>query len=273
MSCGCPSGTIVEAAPALTQYTQYAPAATMRSYAPAITAVRAAPAPAYTVRAAPALTGAIVEAAPIAVVDNRWGDYTPENIELAPPALPEACYACYQPPQVPAGQTRFLQTTAPTGLRNLQQNFNDLRTAVRENNTHIQRNKTNVTNIARNHNHLLRIVTNENNYNHFLTNNIVRVADIHRQRIENLKGETRNFKDFKNTQRVEALGCRRDGVVQVAPVPVQAAPLIAAAPAVTVAQRFVAAPAATVRYGPSAATVRYAPALTRAAGSAVWRQF
>jgi hypothetical protein len=116
-----------------------------------------------------------------------------------------------------------LKVDEPTAVKQLQQNFADVRTAVRENNTHVQRNKTIVTNIARQHNHLLRIITNENNFEHNLTNNVVRVADIHRQKIENLKGETRNFKDFKATQKVEAAGCSRDSnvVVAAAQLPVQ----------------------------------------------------
>jgi hypothetical protein len=226
--------------------------------------------PVTVVEAAPVQYIQSVEAAPIAltqqqqvvVADNRWGDYSPEEIQLAEPVLPEADYRCYQPPQVPAGQTRYLQVTEPTGLKQLQQNFNDVRTAIRENNTHVQRNKTNVTNINRNHNHLLRIVTNENNYNHYLTNNVVRVADIHRQRIENLKGETRNFKDFKATQKVEAVGCRRDGIVQVAAVPAQAQQIVQvqqAAPAITVAAQRIATPVNQIQVlSPATATpVRY----------------
>lgn len=160
-------------------------------------------------------------------IESKWADYSPEPVELPFPELPPPDYKCYQPPQVPPGQTRYLKVDEPATVKTLEQNFNDVRTAIRENNTHVQRNKTQVTNISRNHNHLLRIVTNENNYEHNLTNKIVKVADIHRQKIENVPGETRNFKDFKQTQKVENLGCRR------ADVAIVSAPAVAAAPAVS----------------------------------------
>ena len=188
----------------------------------AITYVSAAPAQSIVLAAEPAA---------VAVIDNRWADYSPDEIQLEFPALPEADYSCYAPPQVPPGQTRYLKVDEPTKVKQLAQNFDDVRTAVRENNTHIQRNKTNITNVNRNHNHLLRIVTNENNYEHNLTNNVVRVADIHRQKIENVKGETRNFKDFKATQKVEHAGCQKADFVAVAaptPAPVR---VVAATPA------------------------------------------
>jgi hypothetical protein len=175
---------------------------------------------------------------------ERWNDYSEQNIELAFPELPQPDYTCYQPPQVPPGQTRFLKVDEAAHVKNLEQNFNDVRTAIRENNTHVQRNRTQITNISRNHNHLLRIVTNENNFEHNLTNKIVRVADTHRQKIENVAGETRNFKDFKQTQRVEAQGCRRADVAVVngcAPAP---AAVAYTAPAVT-AQAISIAPGTT----------------------------
>jgi TolA-binding protein len=198
---------------------------------------------------APAQSIAVAAAAPAAL--EQWADYSPENVDLAFPELPAPDYKCYAPPQVPPGQTRYLKVDEAAQLKNLEQNFNDVRTAIRENNTHLQRNKTQITNINRNHNHLLRIVTNENNFEHNLTNKIVRVADTHRQRIENVKGETRNFKDFKQTQKVEAQGCRRADV-QV----VQAAPVAAAAPAITVqsVQQVAAGPAITRVLAPSTPT-------------------
>jgi len=128
----------------------------------------------------------------------------------------------------------------------LEQNFNDVRTAVRENNTHVQRNKTQITQVNRNHNHLLRIVTNENNFEHNLTNKIVRVADTHRQRIENVKGETRNFKDFKQTQKVENQGCRRaDAAIVTSAAPLQQACAVVASPARSIAA--ISIPARSIR--------------------------
>jgi hypothetical protein len=249
------------AAPALSVA---APAATVRSWiaAPAQSIAYSA-APAITaVAAAPAITA--VAAAPVAAVNlQQWSDYSPEPVQLGLPALPAPDYRCYAPPQVPPGQTRFLKVDEPTGVKNLEQNFSDVRTAVRENNTHLQRNKTFVTNINRNHNHLLRIVTNENNYEHNLVNKIVRVGDTHRQRIENVKGETRNFRDFKQTQRLENLGCRRAdlGVVAAAPALIAAAPartvVAAAAPAIATPIEWSAPQALSIAAG-QAATIRSA---------------
>jgi len=205
------------------------------SLQPQSIALSAAPAQSFAISAAPALSLA-AQSVQVAQVDNRWADYSPDPVDLGFPALPEPDYRCYQAPTVPQGQTRYLNVNEPAQVKNVEQNFNDQRTAVRENNTHVQRNRTQVTNVNRNHNHLLRIVTNENNYEHNLLNKVVRVADIHRQRIENVKGETRNFKDFKQTQKVENGGCRRaDGgfAVQAACAPAQAQAISIAQPAFT----------------------------------------
>ena len=201
--------------------------------APTLVSVAAAPAasiaapPLVPVAAGPAaLTAAVAAGAPApAAVLSQWADFSPNPVRLELPPLPDVRYDCYKVPGVPPGVVRFLKVDEPTTLKNFEQNFNDVKTAVRENNTHVQRNKTQVTNISRNHNHLLRIVTNENNYEHNLTNKIVKVADIHRQKIENVPGETRNFKDFKQTQKVENLGCRRaDAIAVVSEAPTPAPP-------------------------------------------------
>ena len=212
---------------------------TVQAFSPAPTALTA-------VAAAPALS-AVALAAP--AVLSQWADYSPEPVILGFPALPAPDYGCYAPPQVPPGQTRYLKVDEPTLVKNLVQNFNDVRTAVRENNTHIQRNRTQITNVNRNHNHLLRIVTNENNFEHNLTNKIVRVADIHHQKIENLPGERRQFRDFKETQRVEHAGCQRTGVAVVnVPLAATPAPAIAVTPAPALVRTpYPAAPAASLR--------------------------
>jgi len=205
-------------------------------------AYSAAPAQSIAYSLAPAQSIAVAAAPADNAALQQWADYSPENVELAFPELPPVDAKCYAPPQVPPGQTRFLKVDEPAQLKNLEQNFNDVRTAVRENNTHVQRNKTQITNVNRNHNHLLRIITNENNYEHNLTNKLVRVQDTHRQKIENVKGETRNFKDFKQTQKVEHGGCRRSDVAIVNAAPAQAI-TVQAAPAITVAA---VQPAATI---------------------------
>ena len=42
-----------------------------------------------------------------------------------------------------------------------------------------------------------------------ITNHITKVNDIHHYRIEHVKGETREFNDFKETRRVEPAKCLR----------------------------------------------------------------
>lgn len=208
---------------------------------------------------APSLAAAQSLVAQSPAILRQWADYSPEEVELPFPELPEPDYKCYAPPQVPPGQTRYLKVDEPAVVKNLEQNFNDVRTAIRVNNTHVQRNKTQITNVNRNHNHLLRIVTNENNFEHNLTNKIVRVADTHRQKIESVPGETRNFKDYKQTQRVEAQGCRRADTTTIVNAPSQAG----SASSATNSASIRSAPATTLR------TVSSIPAASIPAASVI----
>ena len=150
-------------------------------------------------------------------------------------ALPAVNGSCYAAPAVAAGVNTHSSVQLPTEYREVNTFDSDVQTVVRENNNYTTFNKDVITTVNRNHLHTQRIVTNENQHNTYITNNITRVNDIHRQRIENLKGETRNFRDFKATQRVEAAGCSRDAPVAVAvaaPAPIA----VAATPALSVAR-------------------------------------
>lgn len=150
--------------------------------------------------------------------DNRWADYSPQEPRLEQPDLPPPNSSCYRAPQIQKGQNKVLNVNEPPVNKNLNQNFNDVKTVTRDNTTHKQHNRTVVTNVTRNHNHLIKVITNENNYDHFLTNNIVKVQDIHRQKVENVKGQVRNFKDYKTNNKVENGGCKReDGGQQAGP--------------------------------------------------------
>ena len=66
-----------------------------------------------------------------------------------------------------------------------------------------------VTNVNRHHYHTKRVITRDNNFNTYVTNHITKVNDIHHYRVENVKGETRTFNDYKQTQTVEPATCNR----------------------------------------------------------------
>ena len=133
----------------------------------------------------------------------------PVPCELPLPPLPPVNACCYCPPPVAPGCNTCQQVCLPTEARCLQTCDADCQTIVRENNNHTQFNKTVVTTVNRNHLHTQRIVDNHNQYNTYVTNNLVKVNDIHRQRIENVPGQTRVFNDYKQTQQVEPARCMR----------------------------------------------------------------
>ena len=134
------------------------------------------------------------------------------------PPLPPFDYSCYRVPIVPPGVTRRFVIDEPATVRNLETNDYDVQTVVRENNNHTYLNKTIVTQVNRNHLHTQRIITNENNYETYVTNHVIRVQDIHRQRVENVPGERRVFNSYQQAPaRVEQARCLR--VVDGALVP------------------------------------------------------
>jgi hypothetical protein len=56
--------------------------------------------------------------------------------------------------------------------------------------------------------HTQRIITKENNFHHFNTDYIVKVNDIHTQRVERLQGEGITTEDYRQTARVEPATCQ-----------------------------------------------------------------
>ena len=135
---------------------------------------------------------------------NAPGEFNLNSVQLPPPNS-----GCYQAPTIGRGTTRHVRHPEQTVQRNLEQNFNDTKQLVKENNVHHHHVKNVLINVNRNHNHNVKVVNKDNNYHHYLTNNIVRVSDTHHQRIENVKGDGKTFNDYKQTQRVENVGCRR----------------------------------------------------------------
>ena len=129
--------------------------------------------------------------------------------EFALPVLSGVNASCYAPPAVAPGLNTANVVQLPTEYREVNTFDEDLQTVVRENNNYTTYNKTIVTTVNRNHLHTQRIVDNQNQYNTYVTNNVVKVNDIHRQRVENVKGETRVINNYKQTQTVEPARCLR----------------------------------------------------------------
>jgi hypothetical protein len=132
-----------------------------------------------------------------------------QQAELPLPALPAVNASCYAPPAVAPGVNTTQVVQLPTEQRLVETNDADLQTIVRENNNSTTYNKTIVTTVNRNHTHTQRIVDNHNQYNTYITNNVVKVNDIHRQRVENVQGERRVFNSYKQSQQVEPARCLR----------------------------------------------------------------
>ena len=176
-----------------TTYIAASPAPSIIAASPAPVAIAASPAPVAVAAVAPAAAVAVE----------------------ALPALPPVNASCYAPPPVAPGVNTSRQVQLPTEERIVETNDADEQTVVRENNNYTTFNKTVVTTVNRNHLHTQRVITNENNYNTYVTNKVVKVNDIHRQQVENVKGETRVINDYKQSQVVEPAKCLRavDGVL------------------------------------------------------------
>ena len=152
---------------------------------------------------------AIVPTAEAQLIDDPQPleGYSLEEPKLASIVLPPPNFNCYQEPPTPQGEIRYVKHEEPTITKTIVQNFNSMKTVVKENNIHHQHNKTVVTNVNRNHWHTQRIVVKDNHFHHHLTNNVIKVADIHHQKIEQVRGESKTINDYKQTQRVEAPNC------------------------------------------------------------------
>jgi hypothetical protein len=127
------------------------------------------------------------------------------NLQLPPPNL-----SCYQEPPIPRGEIKYIHHDEPTITKTITQNFNALKTVIKENTIHHQHSKTVITNVNRNHWHTQRVVVKDNHFHHHLVNNVIKVSDVHHQKIEQVRGEGKTFNDFKQTQRVEGPLCLRD---------------------------------------------------------------
>ena len=139
-----------------------------------------------------------------------FDDYKPQEppiFDINSIILPPPNFSCYVEPPVPKGTVTYLKHTEPTMCRTLTLNFNTTKTVVRENIIHHQHTQTVITNVNRNHWHTQRVVVKDNNYHHYLINNLVKINDIHHQKIEHVRGEGRSFKDYKQTQKIEAALC------------------------------------------------------------------
>lgn len=140
---------------------------------------------------------------------NEWSEYSSEEIQLELPELPPPDYKCYAVPEVPPGVTRWFRINEPTIYKDLAVNLDKLAVESRVNNNHVNNDKTVITNINRHHDHLLKIITNENNFEKNITNKIIKVADIHKQRVENVAGPIKNYKEYKVIQKMEGPGCQK----------------------------------------------------------------
>ena len=134
----------------------------------------------------------------------------PAPIDITSLQLPPPNMNCYQEPPTPQGETKILRHEEAPVTKTIVQNFNSLKTVVKENTIHHQHNKTVVTNVNRNHWHTQRIVVKDNHFHHHLTNNVIKVADIHHQKIEQVRGESKTINDYKQTQRIEPAQCLRE---------------------------------------------------------------
>ena len=117
-------------------------------------------------------------------------------------------YSCYSPPFVPPGVTRFCKVKLPTLYRWLKtQHRGDVKVVTRENNNHVQIDRTVVTHLNRNHLHTKRIVTNENYYNHYATKNVVKVNDIHKYDVQHVPGTKKIFNKHIEIAKVQPVKC------------------------------------------------------------------
>lgn len=135
---------------------------------------------------------------------NAPAEFDVSSVQLPPPNMD-----CYHPPTVCKGSTRHVRYPEETIQRTVEQDFSDdAKTLYKETNVHHYHVKNILINLIRRHNHNIKVVNNENHFHHFLTNNIVRVLDAHHQRFQQVKGESKNINDYKQTHRVEGAECR-----------------------------------------------------------------
>lgn len=128
------------------------------------------------------------------------------------PPLPPVNNSCWAPPPVAPGVTTCQKVQLPTEERVVETNDCDLQTVIRENNNYTTYNKTELLTVNRNHHHKTQIVENQVDHQTVVTNNIVKVNDIHRQQVEVVPGAKRVKSDARETVTVEPAKCFRVGV-------------------------------------------------------------
>ena len=135
------------------------------------------------------------------------GEQVVRVVRRAPQLVSDGIALVESYPQPTRVLSRAKSQGPPVAIRDINLAYYDTRDVIRENNNYAQLNKTIVTNVNRHHVHTIRVIDNTNNYNTHVTNHIIKVNDIHHQRTEHVKGETREFNDVKETQTVENAKC------------------------------------------------------------------
>ena len=178
-----------------------------------------------------ASSGSVALGIPQPTAPASFEDYSPREpapFDISSLQLPGPNMQCYQEPPAPKGEVKFFQVIEPEVKKSVTLNFNTCRVVTKENTIHHQHIKNVIINVNRNHWHTQRVVLKDNHYHHHLINNIIKVTDIHHQKIEQVRGESKNFTDYKQTQLVEPATCLKEGqsIVQEAPTAVAPAPVV-----------------------------------------------
>ena len=144
---------------------------------------------------------------------NKPAPFSIESLNLPPPNA-----NCYQEPPAPKGETKYVMIKEAPVFKTINQNFFSTNTTVKENVIHYNHVKDVIITLNRNHWHTQRIVVKDTNYHHYLINNVIKIKDIHHQKIETTNGESRNISDYKQVNRIEQPVCQQtvDEIVKAA---------------------------------------------------------
>lgn len=130
------------------------------------------------------------------------------NLDIALPQLPPVNDSCVVMPQVPPDDVTEQQLDLPSEEKVIEQKGNDDQKQIVVNrNNYTQYHKTLNVLVNRNHVHTLKVVKNETNYNTYVTNKVIKVNDIHHQRIEYMPGEVKNVDECRESVTVEPARC------------------------------------------------------------------
>lgn len=139
----------------------------------------------------------------VSLAAPRATEYTKDNL----PPLPAVNSSCCGNFAIPPARSTHENVELPGENRVINLYDNDVKTIVRDVNRYKTFLKTVVTTVNRNHVHTNRVVENQNNHNVYLTKNVIKVNDVHRQRVQRVPGEVKNFNSQKQTQRIEPAVC------------------------------------------------------------------